>query len=228
MTERATHGPLDARRRIPRLLAISDRRRLEQPFAAWVAALAAAGVDGLQLREKDLDDRDLLALADSARALLAPPATLLVNGRFDVALAADADGVHLPADGLPAVPLLALLASRGAARPLVGRSTHTADEVAAARDEGVDYVTFGPLFATPGKGPPLGLGALAAAAGLGVPVLALGGIVPRRVGQALDAGAHGVAAIRAFRSAGEAAEMVAALAAATTARPATPRPPAVG
>jgi thiamine-phosphate pyrophosphorylase len=210
MTERPSSA--GRRRPVPRLLAISDRRRLEIPFAEWVAGLAVAGVDGVQLREKALDDRGLLALARTARALL-PAAALLVNGRLDVALAAGADGVHLPADGLPAAPLVAWAARLGR-RPLVGRSTHSLAEVAAARDEGVDYVAFGPVFATPGKGPPLGTAALAAAARLGVPVLALGGLEPRRVAEAIAAGAHGVAAIRAFRTREGAAAMVAASAAA--------------
>lgn len=201
---------------MPRLLAISDRRRLAAPFPEWVAALAAAGVDGVQLREKEADDGELLALGRIARALL-PAAALLVNGRLDVALASGADGVHLPADGLPAAPLLAWAAGLGR-RPLVGRSTHTLAEVAAARDEGADYVTFGPVFATPGKGAPVGTAALAAAARLGVPVLALGGVEPERVAEAIATGAHGVAAIRAFRTADAAAAMVAA-AAAAPARP---------
>lgn len=210
---------------MPRLLAISDRGSLAAPFPDWVAGLAAAGVDGVQLREKALDDRELLALARTARALLAPPAALLVNGRLDVALAAGADGVHLPADGLPAAALLAWAARLGR-RPLVGRSTHTPAEVAAARDEGVDYVVFGPVFATPGKGPPVGTEALAAAARLGVPVLALGGVEPERVGEAIAAGAHGVAAIRAFRTPKGAAAMAAALAAALAAEAGADRSPA--
>lgn len=199
---------------MPRLLAISDERRLAVPFPEWVAGLAAAGVDGVQLREKELDDGELLALARAARVRL-PAAALLINGRLDVALAAGADGVHLPSDGLPAAPLLAWAARLGR-RPLVGRSTHTLAEVAAARDEGADYVTFGPVFATPGKGAPVGTPALAAAARLGVPVLALGGLEPERVAEAIAAGAHGVAAIRAFRTRDAAAAMVAASAAAPT------------
>lgn len=198
---------------MPRLLAISDRRGLAVPFATWVRDLAAAGIDGVQVREKELDDRELLALVRGARGLL-PAAALLVNGRLDLALAAGADGVHLPADGLPAAPLVDW-AGRLGRRPLVGRSTHTLAEVAAARDEGVDYVAFGPVFATPGKGAPLGTAALAAAARLGVPVLALGGVEPERVAETIAAGTHGVAAIRAFRTAPGAAAMAAAMAAAT-------------
>jgi thiamine-phosphate pyrophosphorylase len=209
---------------VPRLLAISGGGMSgpapDGGFLAWLDGLAAAGVDGVQLREKGLDDGALLALARAARDRLPAAAALLVHRRLDVALAAGADGVHLPADGLPAAPLLAWAARLGA-RPLVGRSTHGLHEVEAARDEGVDYVVFGPVFATPGKGPPAGLEALAEAARLGVPVLALGGLGPERVADAIAAGAHGVAAIRAFATQTGAAAMVAAMAAALAVAPAS-------
>lgn len=200
-------------RPVPRLLAIGRAAGRAVPDRRWLAGLAAAGVDGVQVREKGLDDADLLALACTTRELLPATTAVLVNGRLDVALAAGADGVHLPAEGLPAAPLLAW-ARRLGQRPLVGRSTHTLAEVAAARDEGVDYVVFGPVFATPGKGEPAGVAALAAAARLGVPVLALGGVDAARLAAAIAAGAYGVAAIRAFGSPAAAAAMGAALAAA--------------
>jgi thiamine monophosphate synthase len=82
---------------------------------------------------------------------------------------------------------------------LIGRSTHSVDEVLAARDEGVDYVTFGPIWATPGKGAPLGTAALARAAAAGVPVYALGGVTLERLGELAAAGAAGAAAIRMFQ-----------------------------
>lgn len=203
----------EGRRPVPRLLAIGGGAGGAAPDHGWLDGLAAAGVDGVQVREKALDDADLLALARATRQSLPATTAVLVNGRLDVALAAGADGVHLPADGLPAAPLLAW-ARRLGRRPLVGRSTHTVAEVAAARDEGVDYVVFGPVFATPGKGPPVGVEALAAAARLGVPVLALGGVDAGRVGEAIATGAHGVAAIRAFASPAAAGAMAGALAAA--------------
>jgi thiamine-phosphate pyrophosphorylase len=184
------------------LLAVSDRlarERLGLSFAAWLGALAAAGLEGVaavQLREKELDDRALLDLARLAHETLPPAIPLLVNGRLDVAVAAGADGVHLPADGVPA----AALRQRFAGFPLlIGRSTHSLDEVLRARDEGVDYVTFGPIWETPGKGAPLGTAALARAAAAGVPVYALGGVTLERLGELAAAGAAGVAAIRMFQ-----------------------------
>jgi thiamine-phosphate pyrophosphorylase len=177
------------------LLAISDRASLSIPFADWLRALGDAGVGAVQLREKDLDDRDLYELARRARTLLPSSTRLVVNGRLDVALAAGADGVHLPADGVPA----AALRRRFGTAVLVGRSTHTVEEVERARDDGVDYVTFGPVFASPGKGAPVGLDALARAAAAGVPVFALGGVTLERLKDLAGAGAAGVAAIRLFQ-----------------------------
>jgi thiamine-phosphate pyrophosphorylase len=191
-----------------RLLAISQ---LAQPGTAaaggsardeassWFAALAAAGVDAVQLREKQLDDLDLYELARRARAALPPPGLLLVNGRADVALAAGADGVHLPADGVPA----GALRTRFGGRLLIGVSTHHLKEVERARREGADYAVFGPVYPLPpasGHGPAAGLAALARAAALGIPVYALGGVTLERFAEVAAAGAAGVAGIRLFRA----------------------------
>jgi thiamine-phosphate pyrophosphorylase len=178
------------------LLAVSDRASLAIPMAGWLSALGSAGIGAVQIREKDLDDRDLFDLARLARTVLPPPIRLLVNGRLDVALAAGADGVHLPADGVP----VGALRARFGEGVLIGRSTHTLAEVERARDEGADYVTFGPVFSTPGKGAAVGLEALARAAAVGVPVFALGGVTLERFGELAGAGAAGVAAIRLFQS----------------------------
>jgi thiamine-phosphate pyrophosphorylase len=177
------------------LLAISDRASLGMPLADWFRALGEAGVGAVQLREKDLDDRGLYDLARSARAALPPATRLLVNGRLDVALAAGADGVHLPADGVPPASLRA----RFGPGVLIGCSTHTVTEVERARDEGADYVTFGPVWATPGKGAPVGTTELARAVAAGLPVYALGGVTLDRFAELAAAGAAGAAAIRLFQ-----------------------------
>lgn len=185
--------------RMVRLLAISDRATLpEEDLPGWIRELAASGVDGLQIREKDLDDRSLYGLARLARSLLPPEALLLVNGRIDVALAAGADGAHLPADGVPLAPLR----RRFGLRVVLGRSTHSLAEVEQALRDGADYVTFGPVYATPGKerfGPPAGPEALARAAAAGIPVYALGGVTIDRFEEVASAGAAGVAGIRLFQ-----------------------------
>lgn len=184
------------------LLAISDRASLDIPFAdaftRWLARLAAAGVGAVQIREKDLDDRAIVELVRQARAVLP---TVLVNGRLDLALAAGADGAHLPADGVP----VAALRRRFGQGVLLGVSTHSVEEVERAFRDGADYVTFGPVWPTPSKeryGPPVGLGELARAARVGIPVYALGGVMLSRFGEAAAAGAAGVAGIRLFQGAG--------------------------
>jgi thiamine-phosphate pyrophosphorylase len=188
-----------------RLLAISDRRSLPGgDLPGWLARVSAAGVDAVQIREKDLDDRSLWDLVLSARALLPSTTRLLVNGRADIALAAGAGGVHLPSDGVPP----SALRRRFGPEILIGVSAHTIEEVERARDEGADYATFGPVWETPGKGPPAGTGALARAAASGLPVYALGGVTIGRFGEVAAAGAAGVAAIRLFQRPSELREAV--------------------
>lgn len=159
----------------------------------------ALGVDRLQIREKDLPDRELLKLARAIRALPNPRGTkLLVNARLDVALAAGLDGVHLPSDA-PPVDRLRSVAPLGFE---FGVSCHSAHEVARAEAEGADFVVFGPVFDTPSKrayGPPQGLERLRAACrGRRIPVLALGGVTDEKTGDCVAAGAAGVAGIAMF------------------------------
>jgi thiamine-phosphate diphosphorylase len=192
------------------LLAISDRRGLGAvALPTWAAALGEAGVPAVQLREKDLTDRAAFELLRELRRAL-PASRLLVNGRADLALAAGADGVHLPAEG---VPTAALRRHFGSAL-LIGRSTHTLDEVAREAVSGADYVTFGPVFASPGKGTPVGLDALAEAAAFGarfgMPVLALGGVGVAELPRVAAAGASGAAGIRLFQDLALLPEVVAA------------------
>jgi thiamine-phosphate pyrophosphorylase len=182
---------------------------LEQDFEAWLESLAQAGVDAVQLRAKKLGDRALLELARRAVATLRGRCRLLVNGRADVALAAGADGVHLPSSGLPAGPL------RRRCPPdfLIGRSAHSREEVEQALREGCDYAVFGPVAPTPGKGDGAipGFEGLREASGAGLPLLALGGVEsPAQVALAAAAGAAGIAAIRGFASPAGAAALAAA------------------
>jgi len=188
------------------LLAISDRRGLGAvTLTAWGRALASAGVPAVQLREKELPDRAVYDLLRDLRRAL-PASRLLANGRADLAIAAGADGVHLPADGIPT----AILRRRFGDALLIGRSTHSVDEVKREARSGADYVTFGPVFASPGKGEPVGLEALAAAAEQGIPVLALGGVGIAELPRVAAAGAAGAAGIRLFQDLARLPEVVAA------------------
>ena len=187
--------------RIPRLLAISDRfstppTDADSALDSWLDVLEAEGVEGLQLRDKAQSDRQLFRHAQRT-VERCPRAVVLVNGRADIAHAAGASGVHLPAAGVPT----ALLRTRFGPDFLIGRSTHHLEEIERELEAGADYVTFSPIFATPSKascGPPQGLNALQQAVSVGLPVLALGGIGPETLPAVAQAGAHGAAAIRAF------------------------------
>ena len=161
-----------------------------------VHAALRAGVRAVQLREKDLPTRALLALArDLAELARMYDAGVLVNDRADVCLAAGSAGVHLPAAGLPAS------AARDLVGPdrLIGVSAHSADEAARAEKEGADFIVLGPIFETPTKrafGPPIGLRELEhARTRCRVPLFGIGGITKDRVRDVLKAGARGVAVI---------------------------------
>jgi thiamine-phosphate pyrophosphorylase len=194
---------------VPRLLIITDRRATGGRSLVEVVRAALRGVDGaglapaevaVQLREKDLPGRALVELARPLRAVTAAAGVALyVNDRVDVALAVDADGVHLGGGALGVAD-----AARIAPHLSLAVSTHGLPDLAAARDAGgarLAFAVFGPIGDTPSKrpyGPPLGLAALAAAAQLGVPLIAVGGVKPRGVPDLLRAGARGVACIRAI------------------------------
>ncbi len=141
-------------------LYVTDRAAIgDERFLALLVRLSGAPELTVELREKGASDRDCLTWASRAREALGPSVPLLVNGRFDIALAARADGVHLPADGLPISEVRAQT-PRGFR---VGVSTHSPEEAEAAIGSGADLVVLGPIFDTPTKRPfglPLGAGAL--------------------------------------------------------------------
>jgi thiamine-phosphate pyrophosphorylase len=204
---------------------ITDRCQLKSvPLAVVIREALRAGVDILQIREKDLPTRELKALVEHAVSAarefpsvmrasrprsrehsFAPLRTgsacarVLVNDRLDVALAAGAGGVHLGGQSMPVSTVRQV-----APRPFViGVSCHSLGEAIAAESAGADYLLLGPVFETPSKlkyGPPLGLDELRRVnAQIRIPVLALGGITVERVRPCLEAGAAGIAGIRIFQ-----------------------------
>ena len=187
------------------LYLITDQAQTNgRPLLDVIAAALRGGVRAVQLRERALTTRALLALAEPLRRLTSRHgAALLINNRIDVALACDADGVHLPADSFSVTDARALLGPI----KLIGASTHSAREVSAAAAAGADFVVFGPIYDTPSKrpfGPPLGLDALAdARASATVPLFGIGGIDAVNAPDVLARGADGVAVIRAILAATE-------------------------
>jgi thiamine-phosphate pyrophosphorylase len=172
----------------------------------------AAGLDWIQIREKDLSGQALFELCRAAVGLPNPRGTkLFVNGRADVALAAALDGVHLPADS-PSPSAFRACVGQGFR---IGVSCHSVEALRAAEEAGADYAFYSPIFETvskPGYGPALGLDALArACAAVKIPVLALGGVSVENAHACAAAGAAGVAGISLFQSAADLPDVVARL-----------------
>jgi thiamine-phosphate pyrophosphorylase len=204
----------------PLLYYITDRSAFpgnesarRQQLLAKIREATEAGIDYIQLREKDLPARDLETLAREALQIIREAklrtenrelrTVLLINSRADVALATVADGVHLPANDLsPADVRQIWKCSAGApARVTASISCHSPEEVARAAEAGADLALFAPVFEKkdrPGA-PPAGVDALHPACQHNIPVLALGGVTLDNAAACFRAGAAGIAAIRLFQ-----------------------------
>ncbi len=180
---------------------VTDRSRLRGRSLEDVASQAAAGgANVVQLREKDLPSGDLYDLAASLRAALGGRALLLVNERADVALAAGADGVHLPERSLPGKAVRDIVGDSF----IVGRSVHSVDAAVRAEAEGADFVEIGTIFETASKpgAEPAGVELIGAVArAVRTPVVAIGGITVENAAGVIEAGAGGVAIIGAIMDA---------------------------
>ena len=212
---------------------VTDRKSLDSSgtvpiLLAKIRAAIVAGVDWVQIREKDLSPRELLELtraaigiaADHASAIadrqakpltLLTPARILVNDRLDVALGAGAAGVHLGGGSVPAHDVVRWLRdSRARVDFVVGVSCHSLEEVRAAENSGASYAFFGPVLDTPAKrsfGPPQGIARLEEVCrSVKIPVLAIGGVNFANAEECLRAGARGIAAIRVFQESSQTAD----------------------
>jgi thiamine-phosphate pyrophosphorylase len=183
---------------------------------AKVAEAAHAGIDYIQLREKDLSTRELEQLARQASHVIQELRTenrdlrtrLLINSRSDIAIAVGADGVHLRSDDIAAhearslwTQALARSSQPVARSPLLAASCHTPADIFRAESEAADFAVFAPVFGkrqAPGT-QPAGLAALREACRAKIPVLALGGVNLENAASCLNAGAAGIAAIRLFQ-----------------------------
>lgn len=184
-----------------RLYFVTDRKQTNgRPLVDVVHAALDGGVRAVQLREKDLEGGALYHLASELRILTSRyQAKLLINDRIDVALAIDADGVHLGQTSFPATVARQLLGPG----KLIGVSTHSQEEIAAAAR--ADFILFGPVYFTPTKaayGTPQGLERLHQAVTQSVvPIIAIGGIKVGQISEVLATGAHGIGVITAISTA---------------------------
>ena len=209
--------------RVPILCYVTDRKALASVGDDQIEALlkrlstaAAAGIDWIQLREKDLSGKELASLTRAAVAQTkqinegnGTLTRIIVNDRLDVALSEHSGGVHLGEHSLPVHDVCKWLAAKPdlAERDkfLVGVSCHSVQAALSAARAGADYIFFGPVFATPSKasfGAPQGLQRLAeACSAVTIPVLAIGGITLDNACDCFAAGVGGIAAIRLLQDA---------------------------
>jgi thiamine-phosphate pyrophosphorylase len=204
-------------------LAAAESGEARKTLLLKIEAAAAAGVDWIQIREKDLSARDCASLTQEAlrqaaksQASNAPRTRIIINDRLDVALTENAGGVHLGEKSLPLAEAKRLVADRGVRNDfLVGASCHSLEAARAAARDGADYVFFGPVFATPSKaafGAPQGLERLATVCReVSIPVLAIGGVTLENASACLAAGASGIAAIRLFQDTQDVSSLVQSL-----------------
>ncbi|HYA88412.1 MAG TPA: thiamine phosphate synthase [Nitrospirota bacterium] len=182
-----------------KLYLITDRKQTTVPLPEAIRLALLGGVRGIQLREKDLSIRELLALSQELRSLTKEfGAKLFINDHVDVAVAVEADGVHLGHQSMPASAVRHIIGKK----MMIGVSTHNVEEARAAESEGADFITFGPIYETPTKikiNAPVGLEALKSVKKvINIPIFALGGIKGKNIGNVLWAGAYGVSMISAI------------------------------
>jgi thiamine-phosphate pyrophosphorylase len=188
-----------------RLYLITDRHQTSgRSLIDIVKEALAGGVKAVQLREKDLPIRELLLLAEEMRKITKEAGALLfINGRIDVTMAVEADGIHLGQSDLPVDVARNIVGNRF----MIGVSTHNLIEAKEAETGGADFITFGPVYETPSKlkyGKAIGIEALKEAkGGVSIPVYAIGGIKSGDIKQILEARADGVAIISAIIGAKE-------------------------
>src|SRR3972149_3937988 len=184
------------------LVLITDRNLCKQPLLLTVRLALEGGVRTVQLREKGLPTHEFYALACELRGItLDFEANLIINDRVDIALAVEADGIHLGWQSLPFSTVRRLLG----AEKLIGVSTHNRKEALQAQDFGADYITFGPIYNTPSKAgllEPTGPSEIQnLKREIKIPIIALGGINEDNAGNVLDNRADGVAVISSIMNA---------------------------
>jgi thiamine-phosphate pyrophosphorylase len=177
---------------------ITDRTLSGLSHSQIIRQAIAAGIRTIQLREKQLSKKELYREALSMRSLtLKHKMTFIVNDYIDIALAADADGVHLGQDDMPIKEARKIMGKE----KIIGISTHSLKQAISAVEAGADYIGFGPMFQTSTKdaGSPKGLKILKEIRKhIKIPIVAIGGIKPENVSSVLEAGADAVAVMSAI------------------------------
>ncbi len=178
----------------PKLYLITDRKRSRKPLYEVIKEAAQAGIDAVQLREKDLSAKSLYGIAKDLKPFLKEKGVkLFINDRVDVALAVGADGVHLGGGSLPISVVKSIAASL-----IVGYSAHNVEEAMYAEKEGADFITLSPIFPTKKdyEAKPIGVSSIVEVRKkVNIPILALGGINLENIEDVLLSGAFGVAFI---------------------------------
>src|SRR3972149_2408667 len=183
---------------------ITDRNHCKQPLIDTIRSALKGGVKTVQLREKRLATHELYSIACELRKITSDfKANFIVNDRVDIALAVEADGVHLGWQSLPFGIVRKLLGFE----KLIGISTHNRQEALQAQDNGADYITFGPVFDTPSKAgllKPTGVEEIQKLKNeIDLPIIAVGGINGKNVEAVLDGGADGIAVISSIMQAND-------------------------
>lgn len=194
----------------PPLYVVTDRLRTgEDRFLRILEDIIPEQGMMIQIREKDLDTRELLRFVQAVQQLALPfRVPCVINDRVDLVLATKATGVHLRADSMPTKEARQCLGDGY----LIGKSIHSAEEALQSEQDGADFVVLGPVYETPSKqqyGPPLGIDVIREAVRhCAIPVYAIGGLTPARVEQVMAAGAAGVAVISSICQAASPREAV--------------------
>ena len=183
-----------------RLLLVTDRHQTKgRALVPLLERVRTTGLLTVQLRERDLSVRELVALARQVQAVMASSKSqLLINDRIDIALALEGVGVHLRSNSLPLPVARKMLGPQR----LLGMSVHAVEEAIQAEAQGADYIVLGPIYETPSKqmfGPPLGIHTLEKACTLvRIPIIGIGGVTAARAREMRHAGAFGAAVITAI------------------------------
>ena len=194
------------------LYLVTDRRLAQnRPLPDLIKKAVAGGVTMVQLREKDCSSREFLELALEVKKALPPQIPLIINDRLDIALAVEADGLHLGQTDLPVEVARKLLGPEA----IIGLSVETAEQLTRARNLPVDYLALSPVFLTPTKtdtGPTWGLEGIAEARKTtNLHLVAIGGLNETNVLEVIKAGADGVAVVSAICAAEDPEEAARAL-----------------